>query len=89
VTDQWFSPGTRFSSTNKIDRHDITEKLLNTINPNLYVTLYFKSLYSIDKTKNIFSGRKKIHFTFTDGTEMSEEYDVRTEALVGMYYLKI
>ena len=35
-TDQWFSPGTAVSSTNQIDRHDITEILLkvefNTIN---------------------------------------------------------
>jgi uncharacterized membrane protein YjjP (DUF1212 family) len=35
-TDQWFSPGTLVSSTNKTDRHDITEILLkmvlNTIN---------------------------------------------------------
>ena len=33
---QWFSPGTQVSSTNKTDRHDITEILLkvalNTIN---------------------------------------------------------
>jgi hypothetical protein len=34
---QWFSPGTQVSSTNKTDRHDITEILLkvalNTIDP--------------------------------------------------------
>jgi hypothetical protein len=34
---RWFSPGTPVSSTNKIDRHDITEILLkvalNTITP--------------------------------------------------------
>jgi hypothetical protein len=34
----WFSPGTQVSSTNKTDRHDITEILLklaiNTIKPN-------------------------------------------------------
>jgi hypothetical protein len=39
ATGQWFSPGTPVSSTNKTDRHDITEILLkvalNTINPNL------------------------------------------------------
>jgi hypothetical protein len=29
VTDQWFSPGTLVSSTNKTDRHNITEILLN------------------------------------------------------------
>ena len=28
LTDQWFSPGTSFSSTNKTDRHDIVEILL-------------------------------------------------------------
>ena len=36
ATGQWFSPGTPVSSTNKTDRHDITEILLkvalNTIN---------------------------------------------------------
>ena len=38
ATDLWFSPGTPMSSTNKTDRHDITEILLkvalNTIKPN-------------------------------------------------------
>jgi len=38
VTGQWFPPGTPVSSTNKTDRHDITEILLkvavSTINPN-------------------------------------------------------
>jgi hypothetical protein len=29
VTDQWFSPCTSVSSTNKIDRHDTTENYLN------------------------------------------------------------
>jgi hypothetical protein len=28
VTGQWFSPGSPVSSTNKTDRHDITEILL-------------------------------------------------------------
>jgi hypothetical protein len=36
ATDRWFSPHTLVSSTNKTDRHDITEILLkvafNTIN---------------------------------------------------------
>jgi hypothetical protein len=36
MTSRWFSPGTLVSSTNKTDRHDITEILLkvalNTIN---------------------------------------------------------
>ena len=38
TTGQWFSPGTPVSSTNKTDRHNITEILLkvalNTINLN-------------------------------------------------------
>ena len=39
TTGRWFSPGTPVSSTNKSDRHDITEILLkvalSTINLNL------------------------------------------------------
>jgi hypothetical protein len=31
ATCQWFSPGTPVSSTNKIDRHDITEILLKVV----------------------------------------------------------
>ena len=27
--------------------------------------------------------RKKIHFTFQDGTEMAEEYDINTGDLLG------
>jgi hypothetical protein len=38
VTGQWFSPGTLVSSTNKTDRHDLSEKFvevaLSTIKPN-------------------------------------------------------
>jgi len=44
---QWFSPGTAVSSTNKTDRHDIAEILLNvalnTITPNLCL-IYIDSL---------------------------------------------
>ena len=44
VTDQWFSPGTPVSSTNKTDHHDITEILLevalNTINQTIKQKLY-------------------------------------------------
>jgi hypothetical protein len=58
VADQWFSPGTPDSSTNKTDRHDITEILLkgalNTIN---YLT-FFQSLGSTpidnDKLKSLY-----------------------------------
>ena len=41
---RWFSPGNPVSSTNKTDRHDITELLLkvafNTINLNLNIHEY-------------------------------------------------
>jgi hypothetical protein len=41
ATGRWFSPGTPVSSTNKTDRHDITEILLkmalNTINQTIYL----------------------------------------------------
>ena len=43
MTGRWFSPGIPVSSTNKTDRHDITEKLLkvvlNTITPNPEIEL--------------------------------------------------
>jgi len=44
ATGQWFSPGTPVSSTNKTDRHDITEILLQvgltTINqPNHFIVI--------------------------------------------------
>jgi hypothetical protein len=46
VTGQWFSLGTPVSSTNKTDRHDITEILLkvalNTIKPERYLHYYFR-----------------------------------------------
>ena len=48
VTGRWFSPGTLISSTNKTDRHDITDILLkvtlNTIKPSNYnssCTVYY------------------------------------------------
>jgi hypothetical protein len=50
---QWFSPGTPVSSTNKVDRHDITEMLfkvaLNTINLNQTdgVLLFHNWYYSV------------------------------------------
>jgi hypothetical protein len=31
VAGRWFSPGTPISSTNKTDRHDITEQLLGVV----------------------------------------------------------
>jgi len=59
VAGRWFSPGTPVSSTNKTDRHDITEILLkmawNTINPNLNPKLLlkpFRIAYYENATKN-------------------------------------
>jgi hypothetical protein len=56
VTDRWFSPNTPVSSTNKTDRHDITEILLkvalNTINP-------FFNVYNI-QTGIVYNYRYKI-----------------------------
>ena len=40
AADRWFSLGTPVSSTNKTDRHDITEILLNTITPSLTHPLF-------------------------------------------------
>ena len=48
TTSLWFSPGPPVSSTNKTDRHDITEILLkvalNIIKPNQ--TIYFQNVYN-------------------------------------------
>jgi hypothetical protein len=48
VTGQWFSTGTRVSSTNKTDRDDIAEILLkvvlNTINLNLILTSFTSTM---------------------------------------------
>jgi len=30
-----------------------------------------------------FIGKRKVHYTFTDGTEMAEEYDMKTGELSG------
>jgi hypothetical protein len=59
VTDRWFSPGTPVSSTNKTDRHDITEismkVVLNTINLIKSITnlLYIKLMTVQLKYKEI------------------------------------
>ena len=39
MASRWFSPGTPVSSTNKIDRHDITEILLKVVLNTITVTL--------------------------------------------------
>ena len=35
------------------------------------------------KSKYIFTGRRKLHFTLSDGRELAEEYDLKTNELVG------
>ena len=62
ATDRWFSPGTPVSSTNKTDRHDITELLLkvasNTIKQinkaNIKLTTHFSLKTDIPVYKYIY-----------------------------------
>ena len=35
------------------------------------------------------TGRRKLHFTLTDGRELAEEYDTRTNELVGKSNLHV
>ncbi|XP_068590743.1 protein DPCD-like, partial [Cebidichthys violaceus] len=39
-------------------------------------------LKSSKKTALIHDGKRKIHFLFTDGKEMTEEYDLKTDELI-------
>ena len=56
---QWFSPGTPVSSTNKTDRHDVTEILLNvalnTIALILTLTFSFRSFVNISLKRSWYS----------------------------------
>ena len=65
ATDRWFSPGIPVSSTNKTDRHDITEMLLkvalNTIVPHGLIINFQHlsfSLFSLRFGNNIFLSPK-------------------------------
>ena len=51
---QWFSPSTPVSSTNKTDRHDITEILLKITSLTLTLKINAHFLNSIKITKLIF-----------------------------------
>ncbi|KAK3758085.1 hypothetical protein RRG08_006660 [Elysia crispata] len=44
--------------------------------------LWLEKLQSAQKTCLIQDGRRKIHFTFAEGTEMAEEYDTKTGDLL-------
>jgi hypothetical protein len=52
VAGQWFSPGTLVSSTNKTDRHDITEILLKVAlkhhNPNPKFIIFYNIIFQAD-----------------------------------------
>ena len=62
VTDQWFSAGPPVSSTNKTDRHDITEILLkvafNTIKPNQSQPSFGHCLVSSNFSFKVCSGER-------------------------------
>ena len=45
ATCRWFSPGPPFSSTNKTDRHDITEILLKVALSTIKQSIYHEHLY--------------------------------------------
>jgi hypothetical protein len=52
---RWFSPGTPVSSTNKTDRHDITEILLKVTLSTKTLTLYLAHVFTlISLTKNYY-----------------------------------
>jgi hypothetical protein len=53
ATGQWFSPGTPVSSTNKTDRHDITEILLKVV-----------KIYFLNFVRWLFMKRKFVLFFF-------------------------
>ncbi|XP_035035761.1 protein DPCD [Hippoglossus stenolepis] len=46
------------------------------------VQSWTQSLQSSRKTALIHDGKRKIHFLFTDGNEMAEEYDLKTDELI-------
>eukprot|EP00128_Syssomonas_multiformis_P009008 Colp12_sorted_trinity150504_noHs@22642 len=43
---------------------------------------WLKTLKDAKKTSMVSDGRKKIHYTFSDSTEMVEEYDTKTDDLL-------
>jgi hypothetical protein len=57
----WFSPGTPVSSTNKTDRHDITDILLK-------VAL---NIINLTHPSSVFDGVFRLKFVFETGTAQS------------------
>jgi hypothetical protein len=58
VAGWWFSPGTSVSSTNKTDRHDITEILLKVALDTIPKQPIYKSriAYAYDEMSNLYRG---------------------------------
>ena len=46
---------------------------------------WVEMLKSSQKTCIIQDGRRKIHYTFTNDNELAEEYDIKTDELVGKW----
>lgn len=61
----------------------IYERNVNIVyHPSLLCMFVYSSLY--DKALQIPSpGKRKIHYLFPDGKEMAEEYDLKTDELIG------
>ncbi|KAI5089926.1 protein DPCD, partial [Silurus meridionalis] len=49
---------------------------------NMAVQCWPDLLKAAKKTALISDGKRKVHYLFTDGTEMAEEYDMKTDALL-------
>jgi hypothetical protein len=71
ATGQWFSPGTPVSSTNKTDRHDITEILLKVSLDTITLTLTV-SIYKSTKLTTFNHGQEVVYklTTFIHGQEV-------------------
>jgi hypothetical protein len=71
ATGRWFSPGTLFSSTNKIDRHNITEILLKVVLNTINLNLKLKSIRIIWLTNTNISRSDVSIITHTDVRSIS------------------
>jgi hypothetical protein len=58
VAGQWFSPGTSVSSTNKTDRHNITEILLKVAFNTITLSLYKTTLSAMKKLPSLSLSRQ-------------------------------